>query len=215
MIVLFLLRHQEARRLNTILEAYKIGSGQLVNPATSAIFFSRSYSAEAETEVTQCLNIEREALEEKYLGLPTAIWQIYLVGAFEKICSRIQNLVNGWCLKKLGAAGREILIKAVAQSVPTFSMSYFPLSKTTCKKITSSLARYWWGGDGDTSKLYWKKWSDIAHTKIGGYMGFMDVHLVNIAMLGKQAWRLVTKLWFLERPHSSWKVLLWWHFHGC
>ena len=73
MITLFLLRHQEATRLNKILEAYKIGSGQLVNQAKSDIFFNRNYLAEAETKVTQCLSIEREALEEKYLGLPTAI----------------------------------------------------------------------------------------------------------------------------------------------
>ena len=73
MSVLFLLRHQEATRLNKILEAYDIGSGLLVNQEKSNIFLSRNYLEEAYTKVTQCLNIEREALEEKYLGLPTAI----------------------------------------------------------------------------------------------------------------------------------------------
>lgn len=76
--------------------------------------------------------------------------------------------------------------------MPTFSVSYFQLSKTTCKKITSSVAQYWWG-DGDTSKLHWKKWSDRAHMKTRGGMGSRNLHLFNNAMLGKQGWRLMTK----------------------
>ena len=93
MIVLFLLRHEKATRLNEILEARKIGSGQLVNPAKSAIFFSRNYSAEAKTEVTQCLNIEREALEEKYLGLPTAIGRCILREPLKKYVQESRTLL--------------------------------------------------------------------------------------------------------------------------
>ena len=97
MIVLFLLRHQEARRLNTILEAYKIGSGQLVNRAKSDISLSRNYLAEAETKVTQCLNIEREALEEKYLGLPTAIGRSILREPLKKYVQEFRTLLYAWC----------------------------------------------------------------------------------------------------------------------
>ena len=93
------------------------------------------------------LKIEKKALKEKYLGLPTAMGRS-TTEAFESICSRIRNLVSGWCEKKLSAASREILIKAVAQSIPTYSMSCFQLSKTTCKKISSSISRFWWGGVG-------------------------------------------------------------------
>lgn len=63
------------------------------------------------------LNIGKEALEERYLGLPTALGQSS-TKAFEKLSTQINNLVGGWCERKLSAAGREILIKVVAQSVP-------------------------------------------------------------------------------------------------
>jgi len=130
----------------------------------SAIFFSKNCSEDAKREVIQILNIQREAFEEKYLGLPTAVGRS-TTEAFEKLTTRIQNLVNGWSEKRLSSAGREVLIKAVAQSVPTYSMSCFELSKTTCKRITSSVARYWWGGDGDRRKMHTRKWPEITHMK--------------------------------------------------
>jgi hypothetical protein len=131
-----------ATRLNDILQAYNRGSGQLVNQSKSAIFFSANCQDEEKKEVAQVLNIQREALEEKYLGLPTAIGRS-TTGPFEKLNTNVQNLVGGWSEKSLSSAAREILIKAVAQAVPIYSMSYFILSKTTCKKITSSISRYW------------------------------------------------------------------------
>ena len=128
-------------RLNAILEAYNKGSGQMVNRDKSAIFFGSNCKEEDKKEVFRYLKIEKKALKEKYLGLPTAMGRS-TTEAFESICSRIRNLVSSWCEKKLNAASREILIKAVAQSIPTYSMSCFELSKTTCKKITSAISRF-------------------------------------------------------------------------
>ena len=118
-------------RLNAILEAYNKGSGQMVNRDKSAIFFSSNYKEEDKKEVFECLKITKEALEERYLGLPIALGR-----------STTEAFVSGWCEKKLSAASREILIKPVAQSIPTYSMSCFQLSKTTCKKISSSISRF-------------------------------------------------------------------------
>jgi hypothetical protein len=65
--------------------------------------------------------------------------------------------VNGWGEKLLSCAARETLIKAVAQSILTYSMSCFLLSPETCRKITLAISNYWWGGAVDSRGMHWKK----------------------------------------------------------
>ena len=43
----------------------------------------------------------------------------------------------------LSQAGKEILIKAVAQAIPTYTMSVFKLSDTLCDEMTSMVRAFW------------------------------------------------------------------------
>lgn len=63
-----------ADRLKNILDIYSKGSGQMINRGKSAIFFSKNCSSDSKVEVRNRLDIHREALAEKYLGLPTFCW---------------------------------------------------------------------------------------------------------------------------------------------
>lgn len=116
--------HRGANRLREILDIYSRGSGQLVNCDKSVVFFSRNCSHEMKGEVRQVLQIEKEALSEKYLGLPTAVGRS-TTEAFEFMSNRIIGLIGTWSGREASCAGREVLLKSVAQAVPTYPMSCF------------------------------------------------------------------------------------------
>ena len=111
---------------------YSRGSDQLVNRDKSAVFFSSNCSDEMKTVIRQVLHIEKEALTERYLGLPTAVGRSS-TDAFEYIPARIRSLIGTWSGREASCARREVLLKSVAQAVPTYSMSCFLLPGEICK----------------------------------------------------------------------------------
>jgi hypothetical protein len=100
--------------------------------------------------------------------------------------------MNGWGEKKLSCAARETLIKSVAQDIPTYSMSCYVLEPSTSQKITSATSNYWWSSGIDKRGLHWRNWPDMCIPKSQGGIGICDTMLFNLAMLGKQGWRLMT-----------------------
>ena len=64
---------------------------------------------------------------------------------FSQIKERVWSKVKGWKEKLLSQAGREVLIKAVVQAIPTYTMNCFKLPVKLCKDIEAIIRRFWWG----------------------------------------------------------------------
>lgn len=132
---------------------------------------------------------------EKYLGLPTEVGQSKS-GTFKYLRDRVREKIKGWMEKLLSAAGKEVLIKSVAQAIPVFSMSCFMLSRGLCESITSMIRQFWRGSKEGKIRPCWVSWDVITRPKCLGGLGFRDMEIFNLALLSRQAWQL------LEYPDS-------------
>lgn len=110
--------------------------------------------------------------------------------------------MKDWKEKSLSQAGKEVLIKAVIQAIPSYSMNCFLLPITTCQEIERATARFFWGSSLEERKYHWTGWDILTKKKVNGGIGFKELHLFNLAMLAKQVWIL------LQHPKSlSYRLL--------
>lgn len=129
--------------------------------------------------------------DEKYLGLPTHIGRAKKK-AFAPIKDRMAKRIRGWLGRSLSWAGREVLVKAVAQAIPTYAMSVFRLPGDFCQSLHSLINGYWWGTKGGSRKINWLNKKKLCDPKSDGGLGFWELEDFNTALLAKQLWRMIT-----------------------
>lgn len=134
----------EAQALKNILTTYAEASGQQINLQKSEIYFSKNVSEQVRMSLINILEASESLGTGKYLGLPSMIGRSKK-SIFNYIKERIWRKISSWSSKMLSQAGREILIKSVAQAIPAYCMSVFLLPASIEEEIQRMLNFFWWG----------------------------------------------------------------------
>ncbi|XP_030945815.1 uncharacterized protein LOC115970303 [Quercus lobata] len=117
---------EELQAIQHILSLYEGASGQQINREKTTLFFSKAVPEETKRDIISFLGIPEIKEYEKYLGLPTVVGRNKRT-SLAYIKERVWAKLQGWKEKLLSQVGREILLKAVVQAIPTFAMSCFKL----------------------------------------------------------------------------------------
>lgn len=139
--------------IKSILKKYANASGQSIDFQKSAVCFSKQIAANR-ADLAKILEMNVVEKHTKYLGL-LCVTSRRKIALFDNIKERVWNKLQSWSNRFFSGGGREVLLKAVIQSIPVYSMNLFRISGLLLSVIHCLCVRFWWGRGGKKRKMHW------------------------------------------------------------
>lgn len=144
--------------------------------------------------IKEILGVSNGLGDIKYLGVPSLIGRSRK-SVFNYVKERVWRKNQDWNHRLLSKAGKTVMIRNVAQLIPSYTMSCFLIPKSLCTEIERLMNEYLWSSSGNNTKgLRWLAGDKLEkHKSIGG-LGFRNLQGFNIAVLGKNVWKFCHNL---------------------
>lgn len=117
---------EECTTLQRLIVVQEHASRQQLNKFKTSLFFSCNTPWEIQEEIKNRFRAQVIRQHEKYLGFTSLVGRNKRY-SFNEIKENLSKKLVGWKEKLLSKAGKEVLIKVVAQAIPTYTMSCFKL----------------------------------------------------------------------------------------
>ena len=134
---------KECSEIQRVLQVYEESSSQQLNRNKTSLFFNHNTANGVKETIKAMFGAQVIKPHESYLGLPSLVGRSKR-NTFTQLKQRVSNKLAGWKEKLLSSAGKEVLIKAVAQAVLSYTMSCFKLPNTLCDELIGMVRQFWW-----------------------------------------------------------------------
>ncbi|XP_021728767.1 uncharacterized protein LOC110695850 [Chenopodium quinoa] len=155
---------QECSKIADIISIYERALSQKVNLSKTEVAFSKCVSVERRSAIIETLGVREVERHEKYLGLPTIIGKSKK-SYFCLLERKNMEELNGWKERLMSKSGKEVLIKVVAQAIPTYMLSVFKIPEGLIDEIHTLLCRFWWGSREGEKRLHWQVGKSSVHLR--------------------------------------------------
>lgn len=183
-ILFFKATAQECHIVRMLLDSYARVSGQPINFEKSDLSFSPNANVSLKNYLGQILGVIIVSHHQRYLGL-LVFMPRNKVNTFHFLKDRIWKLLQGWKNELFSIGGKEVLIKAIVQAIPCYTMHCSRLPESLVYDLNRLMARFWRGSNGEERKIHWASWAHLCKPKSLGGSGFRDLEHFNKALLAK------------------------------
>lgn len=130
---------KDCRCIEGILKSYEMALGQTINLDKSSFMTNKNVSDEKKKRFSDILEIKHSTFICQYLGMPSQNNRCK-GSLFQSLKSKVGKVLQGWMENLFSSGGKEILIKAIAQAIPSYTMSCFKLPSGLCEDINKACA---------------------------------------------------------------------------
>jgi hypothetical protein len=153
-LLFFQASEEQATVIKCVINEYEKGTGQQINLSKCSMLFDSMCTQQNKNRVLELLEVDNAVGESKYLGLPMAEGRMNK----ERIKMTKEKLVkrcSGWAEKHMSSAAKEVLVKSVAQAIPTYIMGVFKLPLNLCEELNQVIRKFWWREEDGKRKVHW------------------------------------------------------------
>lgn len=178
--------------MKSIFNCYENASGQAINFNKSGVFFRENVDIINQVELSSILGVSQPLNIDKYLRLPSMIGRNKFE-IFDYLKDKLWKRINSWSKKFLSKAGREVLIKAIAQALPSYCTNVFLPPHSVTDRLEKMINSFWRGSGSNVSAgIKWMCWDKLCVSKDQWGMGFCNLLGFNLAILTKQGWKFIS-----------------------
>ncbi|XP_060965510.1 uncharacterized protein LOC133034439 [Cannabis sativa] len=133
-LIFFDATREDCHRFQELLRKYTVASDQIIYFHKFEICFASLIEDDTKQKLVDLICVQLVANHGKYLGLPSFVGRNKMK-LFDVIKNKVWAKLRGWKNSLFSVVGKEILIKAIIQAIPTYTMSCFRMSKSTISSL--------------------------------------------------------------------------------